>query len=102
VFQECYDLGKGCQSSRSGVDPLMETRRLRKPRKTKASEQLTPPFYTVTDLARLLQLKPMTIYRMVKAGTLPYYLLGRGMRFRREEVEAFLQEHRTPTRRKEE
>lgn len=55
-------------------------------------------FYTVVQLAELLQLNEMTIYRMVKTGQLPYHLIGRVMRFRRHDVEDFLKQHRVPAR----
>jgi excisionase family DNA binding protein len=59
---------------------------------------LNSPFYTVSALAEYLQLNPMTIYRLVKAGELPYYSLGRVMRFRRNEIEQYLQGVRVPSR----
>jgi excisionase family DNA binding protein len=42
----------------------------------------------------------MTIYRMVKTGDLPCYMLGRIMRFRRDDIEAFLEQHRVPPRKR--
>ncbi len=53
-------------------------------------------FYTVGQLADLLQLNQMTIYRMVKTGQLPYHQIGRMMRFRHDDVEGFLKKHRVP------
>lgn len=57
-------------------------------------------FYTVAQLADLLQLNEMTIYRMVKTGDLPCHLIGRIMRFRHDDIEEFLKQHRVPARRK--
>lgn len=53
----------------------------------------SPPreFYTVQELAQMLRVTEMTIYRMARRGQLPYYTIGRSMRFRASEVEAFLQ-----------
>ncbi len=51
-----------------------------------------PEFYTVSQLARLLQLTEMTIYRMVHRGELPCYSIGRVKRFRHNDIEAFLKE----------
>ena len=62
------------------------------------TERGDSPFYTVSDLAKYLQLNPMTIYRLVKAGELPYYSLGRVMRFRRNEIEQYLRGVRVPGR----
>jgi len=55
-------------------------------------------FYTVAQLADLLQLNEMTIYRMVKAGQLPCHLIGRIMRFRHDDIEEFLKQCRVPAR----
>jgi excisionase family DNA binding protein len=65
------------------------------PRKA-AKEVLNPEFYTVAQLARLLQLTEMTIYRMVHRGELPCYSIGRVKRFRQGDVEAFLRRCRVP------
>lgn len=53
-------------------------------------------FYTTRELARLLQVAEMTIYRMVRRGELPCHNIGRAKRFRRSDVEAFLKRCRTP------
>jgi excisionase family DNA binding protein len=58
-------------------------------------------FYTVTQLADLLQLNDMTVYRMVKSGQLPRYQLGRIMRFRSDDIEAFLGAHRVAAHKRE-
>ncbi len=55
-----------------------------------------PEFYTVSQLARLLQLTEMTIYRMVHRGELPCYSIGRVKRFRQNDIEAFLKSCRVP------
>lgn len=47
-------------------------------------------FYTVKQLAEMLQVTDMTIYRMVRRGALPCHSIGRAKRFRRTDVEAFL------------
>jgi len=54
-------------------------------------------FLTVEQLAGLLHLNPMTIYRLVKSGKLPVYVLGRVMRFRRDDLEDFLAKSRVPS-----
>lgn len=52
----------------------------------------SPPreFYTAQELAQMLRVTEMTIYRMAKRGQLPFYSIGRSMRFRAAEVEEFL------------
>jgi excisionase family DNA binding protein len=62
----------------------------------KETSASTPEFYTVAQLARLLQLTEMTIYRMVHRGELPCYSIGRVKRFRNGDVEAFLKSCRVP------
>lgn len=57
-------------------------------------------FYTVSQLAELLQLNEMTIYRMVHRGTLACYAIGRSKRFRHVDVEEFLESCRSTRSRK--
>jgi excisionase family DNA binding protein len=64
--------------------------------KKSLTEGNIPEFYTVSQLARLLQLTEMTIYRMVHRGELPCYSIGRVKRFRQNDVEAFLRRCRVP------
>ena len=53
-------------------------------------------FHTVSQVAKLLQLTEMTIYRMVNRGDLPCYCIGRVKRFRRDDIEEFLKACRVP------
>ena len=53
-------------------------------------------FYTVQQLADLLQLTEMTIYRMVARGDLPHYKIGRAKRFRSDDLEQYLADRRVP------
>jgi len=57
-------------------------------------------FYTVSQLAELLQLNEMTIYRMVNRGELACYTIGRTKRFKRSEVDEFLESCRSKVSRK--
>lgn len=59
-------------------------------------QEAKPEFYTVSQLADLLQLTPMTIYRMVRRGELACHSIGRIKRFRHSDVEAFLSRARQP------
>ena len=47
-------------------------------------------FLTAQELAVRLRVNTATIYRMARRGELPYYSIGRAMRFRAPDVEAFL------------
>ncbi len=52
------------------------------------SEQ--PYFYTARELARFLRVTETTIYRLAKRGELPSFAIGRSIRFRVQDVEAFI------------
>jgi excisionase family DNA binding protein len=52
-------------------------------------------FYTVRELAELLDVNQQTIYRLVRRGELPCHAIGRAKRFRKTDVEAFLARCRT-------
>ena len=53
-------------------------------------------FYTSTELAKLLKITQRTVYRLMERGDLPYYEIGRVKRFRKKEVEEYLQRVRRP------
>jgi excisionase family DNA binding protein len=53
-------------------------------------------FYTVAQLADLLQVTEMTIYRMVNRAELTCHSIGRVKRFRHRDVEEFLDRCRVP------
>jgi excisionase family DNA binding protein len=78
----------------------MKTQEIKRPEAKKSEQAEAREFYTVAQLADVLQLNGMTIYRMVKTGDLPCYMLGRIMRFRRDDIEAFLEQHRVPPRKR--
>jgi len=47
-------------------------------------------FYRAEDLAELLEVNIMTIYRYIKAGRLKAYKIGRDFRIDKVELERFL------------
>ncbi|MEK7552143.1 MAG: helix-turn-helix domain-containing protein [Patescibacteria group bacterium] len=47
-------------------------------------------FYRAEDLARLLEVNIMTIYRYIKARRLKAYKIGREFRIEKKEFESFL------------
>jgi excisionase family DNA binding protein len=47
-------------------------------------------FYKTEELASLLQVNVMTIYRYIKAGKLKAYKLGRGFRIDKKDFDDFL------------
>jgi putative molybdopterin biosynthesis protein len=48
-------------------------------------------FMTIKEVAELLQLNKMTLYRYVKAGKIEAYKVGKDLRIRREDFEKFLE-----------
>ncbi len=68
----------------------------------KADRQNEPiEFYTVSQVAKLLQLTEMTVYRMIARKELPCYMIGRVKRFRHKDIEDYLQLCRVPSAREE-
>lgn len=51
---------------------------------------LSKEFYTVQELAELLQVTRMTIYRLERSGKLKGHHIGRAKRYRREDIEDYL------------
>jgi len=45
---------------------------------------------TVKEVAEWLRVTPITVYRMVKQGRLKVHHVGKQLRFRREDINAFL------------
>lgn len=50
----------------------------------------TDSFFTVKTLAERLAITPMTVYRLVEKGTLPAVKIGKSIRFRPGDIDAFL------------
>ena len=55
------------------------------------------PLLTPKQIAELLSCTPSTIYSWVAGGTIPYYKIGRLIRFKLEEIEEWLGELRKNT-----
>lgn len=45
---------------------------------------------TISELAQYLKVKPLTVYRWVKAGKIPTIHLDRNLRFRKSSVDKWL------------
>jgi excisionase family DNA binding protein len=52
-------------------------------------------FLTVNEVADLLRLSDMTVYRLIKKGELPAVRIGRSYRLREDDVDAYLAERYT-------
>ncbi len=55
---------------------------------------LLKEFYTVKELSEILAVNPRTILRLEQRGELKPHRIGRVKRFRREDIEAYLQRAR--------
>jgi excisionase family DNA binding protein len=49
------------------------------------------PVMTVKEVAHYLQVHPSTIYRLLKRGTIPCFRVGSDWRFRKADMDAWLQ-----------
>ncbi|MFA6318487.1 MAG: helix-turn-helix domain-containing protein [Elusimicrobiota bacterium] len=55
---------------------------------------LMKEFYTVKELAEVLEVNPRTIDRLIERGELNVHRVGRIKRFRRDDIEAYLKKTR--------
>ncbi len=51
---------------------------------------LTGPLMTVAEVAEVLRVSNMTVYRLIKAGELPALRVGKNYRIREGDLEAYL------------
>jgi excisionase family DNA binding protein len=51
-------------------------------------------FLTVPDVASILSVKESTVYQWAKSGEIPHYRLGRIVRFKRKDLEVWIEGHR--------
>ena len=52
---------------------------------------------SVQELADCLKVKPNWIYKQVQFKSIPYFHAGKFPRFKRKEIEAWIQEHSMPS-----
>ena len=55
-----------------------------------AQDQARPGLLTVAEVAAMLRVSEMTIYRLIKAGQLRALQIGKSYRLREDDVDAFL------------
>ncbi len=56
-----------------------------------AKSSPTSTFLTVAEVAGLLRVSTMTVYRLIKAGDLPAARIGRSYRIREDDVDRYLE-----------
>jgi excisionase family DNA binding protein len=52
-------------------------------------------FFTVAEVAAVLRVSNMTVYRLINAGQLPAVRIGRSFRLRQEDLDHYLSEQLT-------
>ena len=55
-----------------------------------AQSQGRPRFLTVAEVAGMLRVSTMTVYRLIKGGQLPAARVGKSYRVREEDVDRYL------------
>jgi len=56
---------------------------------------LTPKeFLTIDDVTRYLNVKRSCVYSLVEAGAIPHYRIGRLIRFKRHDIDQWMENHR--------
>lgn len=51
-------------------------------------------FLTIDDVCSILSLKKSFIYSLVESGQITYYRIGRLVRFKKQDVDAWMENHR--------
>jgi putative molybdopterin biosynthesis protein len=49
-----------------------------------------PEFMTQKELAEILRLSPLTVYRLTKRGEIKAFKVGRSLRYARADIEAYI------------
>jgi len=60
-----------------------------------SKDEKQPEYYTAKELAEMLSLNVMTIYRYIDAGKLRAYKIGKEFRIERSEFERFMNKAKT-------
>ena len=58
------------------------------------TEALKDEFLTTEELATLLKIPKLTVYKWVSQRKIPYVKVGKHLRFKRSEIEEWLKERR--------
>jgi excisionase family DNA binding protein len=74
--------------------PTRNTRSARAATAAAAKDQPVPrELYTIAETCRALHVSHMTIHERIKAGELPVVRIGRVVRIRHTDIEAFIEAH---------
>jgi excisionase family DNA binding protein len=64
--------------------------------KSPYGDRPTAPLLTINDVARQLAISRDSVYRLVGSGALTPFRVGERLRFRQEDIEAYLERRREP------
>ncbi len=56
-------------------------------------------FMTVAEVADVLRVSKLTVWRYTESGKLPAYKFGRDLRIKKNELDAFIESRRKPLKR---
>src|SRR6266581_4225328 len=85
----------GCGDKNSGRDLLkLIEQAVQQGLRTHGEAQLPTTYLTKQDVARLLQVSVRTVENFMSRGLLPFFRIGRTVRFRLKDIEAHLESHR--------
>jgi excisionase family DNA binding protein len=62
-----------------------------------AENRVRPAFLTVAEVADMLRVSNMTVYRLITAGSLPAVRVGKSYRLTEADVDRYLQQSYTET-----
>jgi excisionase family DNA binding protein len=51
-------------------------------------------FLTIQEVSEWLHIKPATLYSKVESGDIPHYKIGRLVRFKREDIDQWMEDYR--------
>lgn len=51
-------------------------------------------YWTIADVSRFLKVKVKTLYALVSSGDIPHYRVGRLIRFKKEDIDAWMESNR--------
>jgi excisionase family DNA binding protein len=52
---------------------------------------MEPEFFSIDELSRYLSVKKSTLYAKVEAGEIPFYRVGRLLRFRKQDIDQMME-----------
>ncbi len=55
-----------------------------------ANDNITNRFMTVAEVAELMRVSTMTVYRLIKSGELPAVRVGKSYRIRERDIDTYL------------